>query len=175
MFRRRDGRDASDSQPVQDTLPPSTIADLEKLERIATKQQLSAKLSGPIGVNAYYCAANVQYTYSEVVVVDWLSRATQWKRGKLIVRSQHFLPVPPEAVKDIQMTAWLCSVADYLTEDGGWAIDLWVPRAVADPASGDPHSSIEVTIAVAVRGVSAKLNRIGYTWTAYVQEAELPR
>jgi hypothetical protein len=114
------------------------------------------------------------FGYSEVLVCDWLSRKSEWSRAKLVVRSPFLLKFAPEDVKDIQVEAWLCSFSDYITEDGGWALDWWNAKAIPGNEDGKSSCYIEATIAVAVRGISAKLNRVAYSWVAYVANSALP-
>jgi hypothetical protein len=154
---------------VSDTEPPS----LKGATRIVPHKYREATwLVGPVAAEGRYEREDsifdlkYTYTYSEIIVCDWLSRSDTWERGKLVVRNPSPLPVSADRVATIPMTAWLCSLANYGTEDGGWAIDAW--EAVAIPDEANPSKCyVEARIAVALRGICARLNRVGYSWTLY--------
>jgi hypothetical protein len=146
----------------------------DRTDIIPLKERVSSKLFGPIAVagqlhrDGRLFDLRASYTSSEIVVFDWLSRFDTWKRAKLVIPNALFaLPFSPESVADIQVMAWPCSLANYNTEDGGWAIDEW--NAHAEPDDDIPvHCRVVAEIAVSLRGVCARLNRIGYSWTLYL-------
>lgn len=133
------------------------------------KQVLSSQLTGPIEIGANPYGATAYYTYSEILVCDWLSRVGRWNRSELVIAKSSGRTFPLNSIKHVHMVAWPCSITDYLTEDGGWAVDEWRVDVLCNEESN--IDSIQVILKVAVRGEGARLNRVAYTWTAYVAEA----
>lgn len=127
----------------------------------------SAQLTGPIPIGPNPYGATAYFTFSGIVVCDWLSAAGYWLRDDLKIPKSGGRGFPFQSVKHVHVLAWPCAMTDYSTEDGGWAVDGW--RAECD--SSDGHADyIDIILHVAVRGEGARLNRIGYTWTAYVAD-----
>lgn len=127
----------------------------------------SAQLTGPIPIGPNPYGATAYYTFSGIVVCDWLCRGGRWLRDELRIGKSGGRAFPFQSVKHAHVVAWPCALTDYSTQDGGWAVDGW--RVECDRSDGH-NDFIDVVLHVAVRGEGARLNRIGYTWTAYVTD-----
>jgi hypothetical protein len=104
------------------------------------------------------------YSFSEVLVCDYSPPVPRWVRPILVHKSAPAFPAGSLKKEHIQLSAWLCSLSGHGEEDTGWSVDEWDCDVLTD---GDGEH-VRVTFHVAVGGKGARLNRIGYTWTAYV-------
>jgi len=144
-------------------------------EPLKVHERYSSQAVGPIGPlllgpNRDGASSLQIYSFSEIIVCEYSPPSANWVRSWLRVSSPPEGPrFPKDSVKHILLSAWLCSVSGHGEEDTGWAVDEW--KADAVPMRGDDHEHIQVSIRVAVGGKAARLNRIGYMWTAYVYQA----
>jgi hypothetical protein len=104
------------------------------------------------------------YSYSEVVVLDHLSDRDQWTRSDVTIAPSGNHRFPAGSVRGVQLSAWLCSASTYDAEQAGWGVDAWD----ANVTTGQDGDEIEVRLTVAVGPRGSRLNRVGYSWTAYV-------
>ena len=110
------------------------------------------------------------YTMSEIVMCEWVCvDGDDWVRDPTLVIEMNEDICPrfkPGSVRAVQAMAWPSSLSHNSEEDAGWAIDRW--EAKVDRAkSGD---AVHIQLELAITGEGTRLNRIGYTWTAYVSE-----
>jgi hypothetical protein len=141
---------------------------------------------GPISPSQLYA-----FMFSEVVRIEWPCIDRVWARRPLIIPARHRFAVG--AIKHIHLAAWPCSMSGQGEEESGWAIDEWRHRVVyltekgsrfAPNAWGEDTApvptealpkdiigeGIAVGLWVAIIGSGTRINRIGYTWTAYVND-----
>lgn len=129
---------------------------------------MSGRLVGPIG--PLLLAQNQGqtlsiYSYSEVLVCDYSPQRPSWVRGELTWVSSPGFPRGALKREHVTVCAWLCSLSGHGEEDTGWSVDKW-DCDIVQKGDGD---HIRLVLSVAIGGRGARLNRIGYTWTAYVQ------
>lgn len=137
---------------------------------------MSGRLVGPIGPLALAPAPTADqwsgqaisiYSFSEVLVCDYSPPRSTWVRTELKWVSKPAFPRDSVRREDVQLSAWLCSMSGYGEEDTGWSVDRWD----CDIIQRDDGDHIRVVLRVAVGGKGARLNRIGYSWTAFAHGA----
>jgi hypothetical protein len=134
----------------------------------------SSQLTGPIGpIPLGLTPAETKslyiYTFSEVIICDFLSTEDRWTHEPLVVRKSGDCQFPRGSIMHIHAMAWLCSVGGYYPFDAeniGWAVDGW--EAQADTYEDEPEIEyIKLRLNVGLGSKGSCLSRIGYTWTAF--------
>lgn len=143
--------------------------DLEDYKQeIIIKGKVSSQFTGPIGIGKNPYDATSYCSFSEMIVCDWSSRRAGWQKGRVIISRSSDFVFPSNSIKHVQLSAWPCAITEYITDDGGWAIDKWAVEKTVDNQGNRDY--VKVTLYVAVRGGGARLNRLGYSWQAYFKE-----
>lgn len=135
---------------------------------LQVRETMSGRLVGPIGpllLAQNQGQALSIYSYSEVLVCDYSPQRPSWVRGELTWVSSPGFPRGALKREHVTVCAWLCSLSGHGEEDTGWSVDKW-DCDIVQKGDGD---HIRLVLSVAIGGRGARLNRIGYTWTAYVQ------
>jgi hypothetical protein len=131
-------------------------------DELRVRRRTSGKLIGPFLATTAEGKVLHTYTFTEIVVCDWVIDKEDWERRSLMVPGTHYFK--PGTVTGIIMSAWPCSITGDGYQDAGWAIDSWD----AHPKSEGKGDMVEITMVIAARGKGTRYNRIGYSWTAYV-------
>ena len=133
----------------------------------------ATKLLGPLGPLPWASSGGVtqlfMYSFSEVLMCEWVcTDGEDWERKQLVVdmNERACPPFKSGAVQFVQMMAWPCSMSHNGEEDAGWAIDSWE----ATVERGKKGDVIQIALDLAITGEGTRMNRIGYSWTAYVSQ-----
>ncbi len=150
-----------DRSPAQKTPRPQ-----RKNIRDATASSSGVLSLGEGGITSL-CA------FSEVVLIEWSCRDEEWirfdsqKNNEFIIRRSGNRSFSKGSIAHVHLVAWLCSFSNYNEEDSGWAIDGWKYSLEDD---GD-QASITIHLDLSIRGIGTRMNRIGYSWIAFLKDA----